>query len=147
MFPSATGFSEAAEQAINDLLKVNEDKERAVSLGWRTALKEEIDSLAEEYSVANTEADYVDEYSAFFAKRFIEKLPENIIVPELGPEDMGVSIDWIKGKDQMFSISIEGERLLYAAIIAGKKTQGQMEVWNEIPQEILVSLSSYFLKG
>ena len=147
LFQVPDGVSKAAEQICLAIFKAKEHEEEAVSLGWRTALKEEIDSLAEEYSVANTEADYVDKSSAYFAKHLVQMLPENIIAPELGPEDRGVSIDWIKGEDQILSISIEGNRVLYAAIIGGKKPHGEMELRNEIPSEILVLLSEYFLKG
>jgi len=145
-FQLIRAVSKEAALIDDEVKKVKRHEEAAISLGWKTSLKDEIDSFLKEFSVEDSDSEIIDRSSAFFAKRFIDTLPESVISPELSPEGNGISIDWHKGRKQVLSVSIEGNQILFAGIFGNKKIHGETEVSDELPEDIQKLLSKFFLK-
>jgi len=145
-FSLIRAVSKEAKLIDFEVNKVKDHKEAAISLGWKTALKEEIDSFLKENSIADADSEVIDESSAFFAKRFIDTLPESVIRPELSPEGNGISIDWHIRRKQIFSVSIEGNRILFAGIFGNQRIHGETNVSDELSEDIQKLLFKFGLK-
>ena len=87
--------------------------------GDKGAAITQVESLADECSLAGWDGDHADPISPEAVQTacdFVRALPEGFPLPEFAPEpDGSISLDWIRSKQQLISLSIgSGERVPYA---------------------------------
>jgi hypothetical protein len=104
-------------RAVREALgAIRESLERSYSLfGPKAALIAEIWSLVSEGSPDGEDEAIVD-WTAWRAESFVRALPEGLPLPEVAREpDGGISLDWIRSRDRMFSVSVTTtDRLAFA---------------------------------
>ena len=91
------------------------------------------------------EANPVDEVARCFAEYFIRALPEDVPLPECAPEpDGSVSLDWIRSRTRLFSVSIGGSQRLACAWLDGSSKGHAVEHFDcgKIPQRVLNGIRS-----
>lgn len=96
---------------------VLESEERSLALfGPRSAAISEIWSLVDDSGEHGEGADSGSPRAAEQAAQFIRALPSNIQLPEYATEpDGSISLDWIRSRHRVFSLSVgESPRLPYA---------------------------------
>lgn len=73
-------------------------------------------------------------------------LPDRIDTPDIVPEADGrIALEWDRGTDMIFSLSVEGNNLVYAGILgAGKRRSGEALFSKEMPFAIEHALSEHF---
>lgn len=115
---SGTAVSEEAQVGRMATSAVEAEAERSVALfGRKSAAIAQIWALvAESGAGKGDDADRVSDSAAEQAADFIRALPEDVPLPEFAWEpDGSISLDWIKGRHCVFSLSIgENPRLPYA---------------------------------
>lgn len=128
--------SEEVDHGVDDVFRDN-----STTLGWRYELREE----AMDIFCRCSDKDW-DGYDAYpitkealdQALMFIEALPENIIIPDIAPEPSGsLSFEWNLGKDNLFSVTLESGKIVYACIYGSNKDYGEKLFVNKIPGNIL----------
>ena len=145
---SRSGASEDAK-LIRNILKKPVDG-NSIFWGQRKTIQNEIEAIYREFSYPGW-----DGYDAFPIERisistslaFVQSLPNGIIAPELAPEsDGGIALDWRKGENMIFSISVKKDLLVYAGIFGeNEKTRGEARLENdECPHIIEKILTRYF---
>lgn len=142
------GVGSEASFILEQFLSLKKHAMTSVSLGSQARLKNEIEELRERYSQPNWDGDDAEPISliaASSASSFVNMLPDNIFEPDLTPEKSGtISFDWNRGKDQIFSVSATSDRLIFAGILGGERTHGDIPCSNEIPDQIRQILTRYF---
>lgn len=139
-------------RAIQDLLQIaKEHASKPVTLGWQTVLKDQVQEVSARCSKEGWDgygANPISRSSKLWTLRLIEQLPGNLQEPSIVPEPDGeLALEWNLGKDKIFSLTVSGPRLIYAAIIgASRKLYGEEKFVNELPKTITNTLSNYFLK-
>ena len=91
------------------------------------------------------EANPVDEIARCFAECFIRVLPEDIPLPECAPEpDGSISLDWIRSRTCLFSVSIGRSQRLACAWLDGSNKGHAVEHFDceKIPQRVLDGIRS-----
>jgi hypothetical protein len=107
-WPAMESAVSTEARAIREALgAIRESLERSYSLfGPKAALIAEIWSLVSEGS-PNGEDEAVVDWTAWRAESFVRALPEGLPLPEVAREpDGGISLDWIRSRDRMFSVSV-----------------------------------------
>jgi hypothetical protein len=68
----------------------------------------------------------IEPTAMLWAERFVRALPDDIPVPEFAPEpDGSISLDWIRSRSRVFSVSVgRGDRLPYAWLDGTDKGHG-----------------------
>src|SRR6266550_5433638 len=68
----------------------------------------------------------IDPLAVLMARRFLRLLPEGVPLPEFAPEpDGSISLDWIRSRNRLFSLSIgRSNRLAYAWLDGADKGHG-----------------------
>lgn len=139
-------------RTIQDLLQIaREHANKPVTLGWQAVLKDQVKQVSARCSEEGWDgydANPISKSSKLWALRFIDQLPGNVQEPTVVPEPDGeLALEWNLGKDKIFSVTVSGPRLIYAAIIgASRKLYGEEKFINELPKTISNTLSNYFLK-
>ena len=139
-------------RVIQDLLQsAREHASKPVTLGWQTVLKDqvqEVSSRCSEEGWDGYDANPISRSSRFWTLRLIDQLPGNIQEPSIVPEPDGeLALEWNLGKDKIFSLTVSGQKLIYAGIIgANRRFYGDEKFINELPKTIANTLSNYFLK-
>jgi hypothetical protein len=114
-----------SKSGVSEEARAVDGAERNIAVHWeasRALFGRKEDALSELASVAEEcERDDWDEEGAMglhpdavlAAQRFIRALPDDFPLPEIAPEPDGyISLDWIKSKSRMFSVSIGANSLL-----------------------------------
>lgn len=155
LWPSATseayrsGVSKDSE-LIRNILDKTELDGSSIFWGQRHSIANEIRALRKGYSSPGWDgydALPVEELSMATSLRFARLLPDGIIAPELAPEaDGGIVLDWCKGKNMIFSISIKKDLVVYAGIFGeSEKVRGEVRLESDrCPQIIEAMLARYF---
>ena len=118
----SSAISLEARVVHNAAIAVAEAAERSVALfGEKAAALAELAALAAECSAPGWDggdAAAIDPVAIISARRFVRALPEGTPLPEFTAEpDGAVSLDWIKSRCRLFSLSIgRGNRLACAWI-------------------------------
>ena len=73
------------------------------------------------------------------ARRFLDFLPEQLPVPDLGAEADGcVTLEWYASPDWVLSVSVSSDgQLVYAAILGARKKSGTCVFADVTPSEVL----------
>jgi hypothetical protein len=105
-------------------------------------MKSEFDSVMSEAQVPNWDghgAQPVSWAAIHVAESFIKALPTTLPSPEFSVDPDGeISLDWIRGRNQIMSISIRGDGVLsYAARFGVAKQNGSEIFIGELPAIIL----------
>jgi len=121
-------FFERRQSAVSPEARLIEDNTSAATtaleksqalFGEKAAALSQLKLLADECKEDNWDgygANAIDEGAVFFAARFVRALPEDLPVPEFAAEPEGsISLDWIKARNHMFTVSVAADnRLAYA---------------------------------
>ncbi|MBA2526958.1 MAG: hypothetical protein H0V18_14425 [Pyrinomonadaceae bacterium] len=117
---SGSAVSDAAGTVHAAASAVVESVERSFALfGPKAAAISQIWSLVDECAEVGwdgQEAEPISEVAAALAADFIRALPKHVPLPELAPEpDGSISLDWIRSRHRLFSLSVgASSRLAYA---------------------------------
>jgi hypothetical protein len=87
----------------------------------------------------------IDPIAVRSAKRFVRALPEGLPVPEFTPDpDGAISLDWIEGRNRLFSLSIGvSDRLAYAWLDGTDKGHGVARFDGQsVPARVLEAIES-----
>ncbi|MBI5528167.1 MAG: hypothetical protein HY897_17685 [Deltaproteobacteria bacterium] len=79
------------------------------------------------------------------AEMFVQLLPPGFPVPEFAPEpDGSVSLDWIRSRDRLFSLSVgDSDQLAYAWLDGDEKGHGvESFVGQSVPERLLVLIET-----
>jgi|SRR3989304_5378240 len=141
--------SEAARIAEQKLMEIWEGLD-SVFLGWRITLKNDIHTLAAEcsYEDWDGEGGFPITYSAVkAAERFIDLLPDSILLPYISPENTGeILFNWSLGKNITLNVIISMDFAIYAGIFGEERINGMTRVLDEMPSVIRTILLRYFRK-
>ncbi len=111
-------------------ISVAESMERSIALfGPKAAALSELEELMNECAQPGWDGENAAPLSgvaAIFAAQLIRVLPDDVRPPELAPEtDGAISLDWIRSKNRLVSLSVgAGPRLPYAWLDGGEKGHG-----------------------
>ena len=145
---SNTAISSEADSAKKAVAELLESKERSQSLFGKKAMAiSALRKMANECADEDWDgygAGAIDPLSVWNAEDFIRALPDNLPMPEVSPEpDGSVSLDWIRSRNQIFSVSIGANNRLAYAWLDG--TERGHSVFNfdgtNTPQRMLADLS------
>lgn len=92
----------------------------------------------------------IDRRAVFNAVAFIRALPDRVPLPEFAPEpDGAISIDWIKSRSRLFSLSINSSNRLACAWLDGTDKGHFVTriVEGRIPQRILDGIEAIMNHG
>jgi hypothetical protein len=115
-----SAVSPEAGDVLSAVGKVVKLSERSQALfGRKAAALSQLAALAAECSQQGwdgEDAAAIDPITVFWAERFVRALPDGFSLPEFAPEpDGSISLDWIRSRNRLFSLSIgHGNRLAYA---------------------------------
>jgi hypothetical protein len=90
----------------------------------------------------------ISQESFLAALEVINLLPENTVPPSIAPEPSGdIALEWRNGNHILFSLSVAGRDIVYAAILGGGcKLHGQERYFDSLPRPVLDILTRYFRK-
>jgi hypothetical protein len=144
------GLSPESRTIQNLLNAAREHARQPISRSWQTFLKDNVREVSKRYAHEGWDgydASPISTASTVAALKLIDQLPENLQEPQVVPEPDGeIALEWRSGKDTLFSLTVSGPTLSYAGIMGSKRRYGQERFFNELPQIILDTLSSYFRK-
>jgi len=140
---SSTGVSPESvilQQAAN---AVNKTAQTSESLfGWKTKSLHQLRLMATENADAglgDPEATGIDPRALAMAEAIIDVLPEGFPLPEFAAEpDGSISLDWIRSRPRMFSVSVGATNRLACAWIDGARKGHAVEpfVGSRLPEFI-----------
>jgi hypothetical protein len=119
--------ADAIHQAAGEVVQA---AEQSIALfGEKAAALSELDAMALECSEGGWDGDdatAIDPIAVLLTKRLIRALPDGIPVPEFAPEPDGwVSVDWIRSRHRMLSLSIgRSSRIAYAWLDGADRGHG-----------------------
>lgn len=121
---SNTAISSEAQSTKNAVAGLLESRERSHSLFGKKALAI---SAIRELAAECAEPDWdgydalaIDPVAVWNAEEFIRALPDNLPVPEVSPEpDGSISLDWIRSRNKIVSVSIGATNRLAFAWLDG----------------------------
>jgi len=150
--PSArqtSAISGEAQAVSRDTIAVIETIEHSHALfGEKADAISQLNAIANECSEVGwdgNEANPVDEIARHFAECFIRVLPEYVPLPEFAPEpDGSISLDWIRSRTCLYSVSIGGSQRLACAWLDGSNKGHAVEYFDceRIPQRVLDGIRS-----
>jgi hypothetical protein len=127
---SNTAVSHEAYAVRKAAAKIVESIERSVALfGEKAGALLRLAALATECMQAGwdgADAAPIDPLAVLMARRFLRLLPEGVPLPEFAPEpDGSISLDWIRSRNRLFSLSVgRGSRLAYAWLDGADRGHG-----------------------
>jgi len=110
--------------------RVAESTERSLALfGAKAAALSQLAAMAAECSEPGWDGDTavpIDPVAVMSAEGFVRALPDDVPLPEFGPEpDGAISLDWIHSRNHLLSLSIgRSSRLAYAWLNGSDKGHG-----------------------
>ena len=125
-----SAFSSEGRSAVQAASAVISSKEDSQALfGAKAAAISELRALVDECSKDNWDGNgaiSIDALAFWRAEDLIRALPDGFPLPEFAPEpDGSISLDWIKSRYRIFSLSIgSGNRLAYAWLDGSDKGHG-----------------------
>ncbi|MGE0827164.1 MAG: hypothetical protein AB7G75_28570 [Candidatus Binatia bacterium] len=147
LYPYAYGSSAISSEAravCEAVSTVVESAERSqVLFGEKRVAISQIVSLAKECAETGwdgNEADPIDQAVIHTAVKFIRALPGDVPLPEFAPEpDGSISLDWIRSRNRLFSLSIgSSNRLAYAWLDGSDRGHGVAQFDGErIPSRVI----------
>jgi hypothetical protein len=139
-----SAVSREASAVYEAAIEVRDSTERSVALfGEKAAALSRLAALATECAEEGwdgADAAAINPIAVLWAKRFVRALPYGLPLPEFGPEpDGAISLDWIRSRIRMFSVSIgHTHRLAYAFLDGADKGHGVAHFDGQnVPQRIL----------
>ncbi|OHB75843.1 MAG: hypothetical protein A2Z34_05440 [Planctomycetes bacterium RBG_16_59_8] len=145
---SDQGFSEEAREIRDAVETVRRHSNRSIILGWRASLIDQTMEMHDECSSPGWDgydAEPLTTESLSSVRRFLESLPDYIQQPEIVPEPTGgIAFEWDKGRDVIFSVTLNGDRYVYAGILGDHKHHGEGTLTHELPEPVEVLLARYF---
>jgi hypothetical protein len=115
-----SAISPEADAVHKAATEVAESAERSLALfGEKAAALSQLAAMATECSEQGWDGDAaaaIDPNAILSAKRFVRALPDGVPLPEFAPEpDGSISLDWIRSRNRLLSLSIgRSNRLAYA---------------------------------
>jgi hypothetical protein len=125
-----SAISPEAREVYEAASRVVESAERSqVLFGKKAAALSQLVALASECSQRGwdgKDAMAIDPVAVSLVRRFVRALPDDLPLPEFSPEpDGSISLDWIRSRNQLFSMSIgHNNRLAYAWLDGADKGHG-----------------------
>ena len=106
-----SAVSPEADAVFKAANEVAESTERSVALfGEKAVALSQLAAMATECSEQGWDGDTaaaVDPIAVLSAKRFLRALPDGVPLPEFAPEpDGSISLDWIRSRNRLLSLSI-----------------------------------------
>lgn len=149
-----SGFSPAARHIYKTAAEVAESAELSVSLfGAKKSAISQLFALANECSTDGWdggEAMALNPDAVRYAQGVIRSLPDGFPLPEVAPEpDGSVSLDWIRSRHRMFSMSVgPSNKIAYARMNGANRDHGVFSFDGEsISQGLLVSIMEVMRDG
>lgn len=101
---------------------------KSIDKSWKQLIKEQIEYCADECSADNWDGDggfAIAPASKEAALLFIDLLPEEMVAPDVGPENAGhFSFDWNPCDGSVISVSVLPGRAIFASIMGSEKLHG-----------------------
>jgi hypothetical protein len=120
LISGGSAISPEAHAVHRAATKVAEEVERSVALfGEKAAALSRLAAMARESGEQGWDggdAAPIDPIALLSAERFVRAMPDSVPLPEFTPEpDGSISLDWIRSRNHVVSLSIgQGNRLAYA---------------------------------
>jgi hypothetical protein len=143
---SSYGLGDEAGKVESLLFQLAESTDETVSLG--KPKKDAVDHLYKFYcesrepgwEASGASAVSFEAYSK--AEKFIKALPTSFPIPEVAVDPDGeVSLEWYRGPDRVFSVSIgPGDSLSYAGLFGPNKAHGTERFTAAIPRVVLENI-------
>ena len=92
----------------------------------------------------------IDPVAVLWAERFVRALPDGMPLPEFAPEpDGSISLDWIRSRNRLFSLSIgRSNRLAYAWLDGADKGHGVVTFDSQnVPPRVLEGIKGIVGQG
>ena len=130
---------------------VKDEQSHAVSGEWRDLLKDQILDVCAECQEENWNGEGaapIRKDSIYQAFDFLKLLPDGIVEPEVSADPSGfVLFDWRGDRNEMFSLSFEGDQISYAMRLGLRQKLHGLEPRSvELPTIIEEILLSWFVK-
>jgi len=145
---AGSAISEESRVVRDAVGSVVESVERSEALfGRKAATIAQIWALANECAEPGWDSDgaeAVDRFAAFAAADFIRALPGGVPLPEVAPEpDGSISLDWIRSRNSLFSLSVgASDRLAFAWVDGSDRGHGVVRFDGEtIPVRVLQGIA------
>ncbi|CAN5584216.1 hypothetical protein BH10ACI3_BH10ACI3_10020 [soil metagenome] len=149
-----SALSSEAKSAVAEMTKVIKAAEESQALfGAKSNALSDLRNLAEEHADDNWDGENsigIDSFALWNAEDFIRSLPHDFPLPEFAPEpDGSISLDWIRSRHSMFSLSIGGNnRIAYAWLEGTDKGHGVAHFdGTTIPSRILAEIQPFLNNG
>jgi hypothetical protein len=134
--------------------QVAESAERSVALfGEKTAALSELSAVTAECAEPDWDghgAAAIAPIAILLTERFVRALPEGVPLPEFTPEpDGSISLDWIRSRNRLFSLSIgRSNRLAYAWLDGADKGHGVITFDGQnVPPRVLEGIKGIVGQG
>jgi hypothetical protein len=157
LYPYAYGNSAVSSEARavrNAVNTVVESTERSqVLFGEKSRAISQIVSLAKECAEPGWDGDEaapLNRVAVNTAERFIRALPNGVPLPEFAPEpDGAISLDWIRSRSRLFSLSVGStNRLAYARLDGSDREHGVAQFDGEqIPSRVIEGILGIMSHG
>jgi hypothetical protein len=139
---SVTAVSPEADFVRRNAAAVAQREEHSQALfGEKSSAISKLWAMANEYVAENhDEVTDINLLAINMAEQFLRVLPDDVQTPEFSVEpDGSISLDWIKSKDKIFSLSVgTNNRLAYAWMDAGDRGHAVVRFdGNIVPSRIL----------
>ena len=149
IFRPVEGVSEESLMIMAILERISDERRKVVSFAWRDSLLDEVEEIIRTCSNEGWDgydAEPISRESGFRVAQLIELLPEGIQMPNVVAEPTGdIALEWLRGNEKHFTLSITGPQLVYAGIFGGSdKRYGEKRFLQELPSATLEILTSYF---
>jgi hypothetical protein len=149
-----TAVSREAYSVRKAAAKIVESIERSVALfGEKAAALSRLAALATECMQADwdgADAAAIDPLAVLFARRFLRALPESLPLPEFAAEpDGSISLDWIRSRNRLFSLSVgRSNRLAYAWLDGADRGHGVARFDGQnVPARVLEGIKGILGQG
>ena len=145
--PEALSVQQAASSVLCSVERSQAlfgEKANAISKLWALA------NECSEPSWDGENAEPLDRLAVFNAQAFIRALPDQVPLPEFSPEpDGAISLDWIRSRNRLFSLSIGSSHRLAYAWLDGTDVGHAVAGFHDgrVPQRILDGISAVFSDG
>ena len=150
--PMSSGVSSESERVKSNSRVAFLHNHGTASALWRQSAQAEIHEIMLDCSKVGWDgydAAPISQESFLAALEVINLLPENTVPPSIAPEPSGdIALEWPNGNHILFSLSVTGRDIVYAAILGGgSKLHGQERYFDLLPRPVVDILTRYFRKA